>query len=96
MILNECSTLDNIAHLNSILKTIPKDNLDNFSVFFNNIDGNQSNFDSLSIDLDRHECKFSAITLCETNVDSSNKDLYHLGGYESVRVSFQSCWEIKR
>ena len=24
------------------------------------------------------------ITLCETNVDSSNKDLYHLGGYESV------------
>ena len=84
MILNECSTLDNIAHLNSILKTIPKDNLDNFSVFFNNIDGNQSNFDSLSIDLDRHECKFSAITLCETNVDSSNKDLYHLGGYESV------------
>ena len=85
MILNECSTLDNIAHLNSILKANPKtSSSDNFSVFFNNIDGNQSNFDSLSVDLDRHNCKFSAITLCETNVESSSKDLYHLGGYESV------------
>ena len=85
MILNECSTLDNIAHLNKILKSHPKtSSSDNFSVFFNNIDGNQSNFDSLSVDLDRHNCKFSAITLCETNVESSSKDLYHLGGYEFV------------
>ena len=85
IILEECLTLDNIAHLNRIIKTSNISN--NFSIFFNNIDGNQTNFDTLSIDLDRHDCKFSAITLCETNVDSSNKDLYHLKGYESVYLS---------
>ena len=68
IILEECLTLDNIAHLNRIIKTSNISN--NFSIFFNNIDGNQTNFDTLSIDLDRHDCKFSAITLCETNVDS--------------------------
>jgi len=87
-ILNDCSTLDNINHLNCILRSNPKTNPpENFSVFFNNIDGNQSNFNSLSIDLDRHDCKFSAITLCETNCDSPSKDLYHLQGYESIYQS---------
>ena len=85
IILDECLTLDNIAHLNRIVKTKKCPN--KFSIFFNNIDGNQTNFDSLSIDLDRHECKFSAITLCETNIDSAHKDLYHIQGYESVYLS---------
>ena len=81
ILLDECLTLDNIAHLNRIMKTRNVPN--NFSIFFNNIDGNQTNFDTLTIDLDRHDCKFSAITLCETNVDSANKDLFHIHGYES-------------
>ena len=85
IILDECRTLENIADLNRIVKTSNLSN--NFSIFFNNIDGNQTNFDTLSVDLGRHDCKFSAITLCETNVDSSNKDLYHIQGYESVYLS---------
>ena len=85
LILDECLTLDNIPHLNKIVKTVKISN--KFSMFFNNIDGNQTNFDSLSIDLDRHDCKFSAISLCETNVDSANKNLYHIQGYESVYLS---------
>ena len=85
LILDECLTLDNISHLNKIVKTVKISN--KFSMFFNNIDGNQTNFDALSIDLDRHDCKFSAISLCETNVDSANKDLYHIQGYESVYLS---------
>ena len=86
IILDECQTLDNIAHLNGILKT-SNVSTNSFSILFNNIDGNQTNFDTLSVDLDRHDCKFSAITLCETNVDCANKDLYHIQGYESVYLS---------
>jgi len=88
VILEECKSLESITDLNRHIKNntsaLPPNN---FSIFSNNIDGNQTNFDSLSIDLDRHDCKFSAITLCETNVDSINKDLYHLRGYESVYLS---------
>ena len=55
----------------------------NFNVFFNNIDGNQSNFDALSVELKKYKNQISVIALCETNISVDHKDLYPLEGYES-------------
>ena len=55
----------------------------NFSVFFNNIDGNLSNFDALSVEFKKYKIKLAVIALCETNINESEKDLYRLEGYES-------------
>ena len=55
----------------------------NFNVFFNNIDGNQSNFDALSVELKKYKNKISVIALCETNINLDHKNLYPLEGYES-------------
>ena len=46
-----------------------------------NIDGNYTNFDSFSVELDRYEHKFSVIGIAETNVDKCNGCLYQLSGY---------------
>ena len=59
----------------------------NFTIFFNNIDGNKTNFDSLTVDLKRHETKFSVIAICETNIDSSHKNMYPVEGYDSCYQS---------
>ena len=77
-ILNNCKSLD--------LKSINKTN-DVASVFFNNIDGVTSNFDRLHTELSTLKNQFSVITLAETNIDSTHKDLFKLPGYQSV---FQS------
>ena len=57
------------------------------SIFYNNIDGVSSNFDSLSCELSAINEQFSFITLAETNLDSVNKDLFRLNGYQSVYQS---------
>ena len=54
---------------------------------FNNIDGNKTNFDSLTVDLERHSTQFSIIGICETNIDSSHKDMYFIEGYDSCYQS---------
>ena len=51
---------------------------------FNNIDGVKTNFDKLSAELSVANSDFSVITLAETNIDSCNKDLFRLHGYQSV------------
>ena len=58
-----------------------------FSVYFMNIDGNTSNFDSLLVELQRLEHKFSIIALAETNVDQPLQKLYQIPGYNSFYQS---------
>jgi len=58
-----------------------------FSVYFMNIDGNNSNFDSLLIELQRLKHKFSIIALAETNVDQPLHKLYQIPGYSSFYQS---------
>ena len=59
------------------------DQFSNFNIFFNNIDGNVTNFDSLAVELKKFKSKLSVIALCETNICESQKTLYNLVGYES-------------
>ena len=63
------------------LKIAFKDFKNNFSTYFLNIDGNHSNFDSLSIELDNYQHKFSVIGIVETNVEQINGNMYQLPGY---------------
>ena len=63
------------------LKTACKDFKNNFSTYFLNIDGNHSNFDYLSIELDSYQHKFSVIGIVETNVEQINGNMYQLPGY---------------
>ena len=64
----------------------------NFSLYFNNIDGNKTNFNSLIVDLNRIGHQFSAIGLAETNIDSSLSNLYQIPDYSSF---YQSTIEGK-
>ena len=54
-----------------------------FSILFNNIDGNASNFDSFVADLNQYDMKFTIIAIAETNCDEENKGIYTIPGYES-------------
>ena len=69
-----------VDDLNKIDDTNFKNNL---STFFLNIDGNQSNFDSLTVELHRYKHKFSIIGIAETNCDSSQSNVYHMPNYNS-------------
>ena len=60
---------------------------DNSSILFQNIDGNKSNFDSLTLETKRYSNKFSIIALAETNVGPELSDLYQLTGYNSYYQS---------
>ena len=51
-------------------------NKENFTTCFINIDGAQTNFDSLVTELNRINHKFSIVAIAETNINSSEKDLY--------------------
>ena len=50
---------------------------------FQNIDGNKSNFDSLAIESQRYNTKFTVIALAETNTGPECSNLYPLTGYNS-------------
>ena len=52
-------------------------------MFFLNIDGNKSNFDSLSTELSRVKYDFPIIALAETNIDPDEKSVYQLENYNS-------------
>ena len=75
-VLDRCST-----YSYQTLKDMGKNSSSNFSSYFLNIDGNQTNFDSLSAELEIYQHKFSVIGIAETNVDQCNGDLYQLPGY---------------
>ena len=64
-----------------------QENNSNISICFNNIDGVKSNFDSLAAEFCLLKNKFDIITLAETNIDCTHKDMFQLPGYNSV---FQS------
>ncbi|KAL5260472.1 hypothetical protein ACHWQZ_G010568 [Mnemiopsis leidyi] len=48
-----------------------------------NIDGNKTNFDAFSLELDRVAEKFQIIGLAETNVSAEESHVYQLEGYNS-------------
>ena len=83
-VLENCRGFKTISEFNvQHVKPDQAENLSDFHVFFNNIDGNATNFDSLSVELKKFKSKLSVIGLCETNIDDSQKMLYNLEGYES-------------
>ena len=53
----------------------------NLSAIFQNIDGNKTNFDAFSLELERVSEKFHIIGLAETNVDVLESTVYQLEGY---------------
>ena len=88
-ILENCKAFESISDFNHQISraNFKCSEPTNFSIFFNNIDGNKTNFDSLTVDLKRHETTFSVIAVCETNIDSSHKNMYHIEGYDSCYQS---------
>ena len=80
-ILNSCELHDKTSFRsakNCISKT-----KSTFSILFNNINGNASNFDSLLADISQYDIKFTAIAIAETNCNEESKGLYNIPGYES-------------
>ena len=65
---------------------------DSEGMFFINIDGNKSNFDSLSTELSRVKYDFPIIALAETNIDPDESSVYQLENYISF---YQNTYEGK-
>ncbi|MCP4459638.1 MAG: hypothetical protein GY816_16675, partial [Cytophagales bacterium] len=63
-----------------------------FSSYFINIDGNNTNFDTLLTELKRINHAFSVIGIAETNTDEPLKELYQIPGYNAF---YQSTIEDK-
>ena len=61
----------------------------NFSTIFQNIDGNKTNFDTFSLELERVAKKFQIIGLAETNISAEESPVYQLEGYNSFYQSKQ-------
>ena len=59
------------------------DDQNNFNTYFYNIDGNKSNFNVFNAELKKLQGNFSIIGICETNVNSDQKDLYCLQEHNS-------------
>ena len=84
-LLNKCMRHKTIYNFNSSLNNSDTSlSNKNFSVMFQNIDGNKTNFDNFAINIEKQfRHKFSVIGLAETNMDPANKDLYPLQDYTS-------------
>ena len=67
-LLEKCKS-NNITSFKKSCKSL----MSSFSTYFLNIDGNYTNVDSFSGELDRYEHKFSVIGIVETNVDKCNR-----------------------
>ena len=87
-ILQSCNHHENVSHFN--IEQAKLELNPNFSIFFNNIDGNLSNFDALSVVLKKYKSKLAVIALCETNINENHKDLYQLEGYEPSHTLYAS------
>ena len=83
------NVLDVITGSQSNTKS-PSNNI--LSSLFLNIDGNASNFDQFSVELERLRHKFSVVGLAETNIDDNLKNLYRIPNYNSY---YQSAVEGK-
>ena len=89
-ILNSCKSynkqqFNNLLHSPQLIN--PKKNRTLFSMYFHNIDGNATNFDTMIVELHQLECSFSVKGLTETNCNPENKNLYNLQGYTSFYQS---------
>ena len=51
-------------------------------MIFQNVDGNRTNFDSFSMELERLNFKFQIIGLAETNIGVEDSSVYQLDGYK--------------
>ena len=88
---------EDIAEISNVLESCKSYNPENFknllqensnfeilpSILFNNIDGNQSNFDHFVCDISQYSHPFSFIGISETNIDPCHMDLYTIPGYTS-------------
>ncbi len=63
-ILNECKSYSSHEFNREQADSVGKYGI----MLFQNIDGNKSNFDSLSVELERFAHKFSIISLAKTNI----------------------------
>ena len=88
-ILNGCTRHKTIDDFNESLNQYALKN-ENFSLLFQNIDGNKSNFDTFAVNEHQLKHKFSVIGLAETNVEPINKDLYGLEEYTSFYQDINS------
>ena len=68
----------NIKEINNSYTDLLKEHT---SIFFQNIDGNKSNFDTLAVSLKQFTAKFPIIALAETNVCPENGELYQITDY---------------
>ena len=78
------ATLDNCSYYRLKSAQLAKYNSGdacNFRTMFYNIDGNQSNFDTFSTELQTQGTKYSVIALAETNTSKEKGDLYQLDNY---------------
>ena len=79
-LLNSCTRYRTIGDLNNSISQNSYKN-ENFSIMFQNIDGNKSNFDAFAVYERQLKHKFSVIGLAETNTEPINKDLFGLDEY---------------
>ena len=70
-----------------LTKLLSKNNSRHLSSYFQNIDGNSSNFDQFALHLAAIKQKLSFIGLAETNTDIANEQLYQIDGYTSCYQS---------
>ncbi len=79
LILDNCKSFKTkeVSELHKSLDVCP------LSTYFINIDGNESNFDNLVVELSMFEFRFSAIGIAETNITSEHGPLYQLPNYNS-------------
>lgn len=80
-ILQNCQNYDNLKFSNDLSKFKKESN--SFSVMFNNIDGNASNFDAFVSQIGQYNTDFSVIGIAETNIDICHKNLYKIDNYNS-------------
>ena len=87
-ILESCAMYDSPQFMNMARSIRIDNNQENgktskFSIAFNNIDGNASNFDSFLSEISQYNHQFSIIAIAETNIDEENGDLYKICNYSS-------------
>ena len=63
------------------------------STYFQNIDGNKSNFDQFITELSELDHEFSAIGIAETNTNPKNKNLFKINNYTSC---YQNTFKQKK
>ena len=76
----ETCTNYSLKDFNTLITTRMQNNL---STIFQNIDGNKTNFDAFSLELERMSEKFQIIGLAETNISVLESNFYQLEGYNS-------------